>query len=239
MGSGALIDAAVGSKPPAGQRAGALAHILLRVAVAMTEREQLHELPGQVLIGRRGGILLPIQPEQHRGIGKHRHGQTAEVAATGPPERLVLPGQPPGPTHLGGRSRKVVMPKKGQLLAERFLDGHHAADPPRRQVRQLAANLLITLLPLVLRCTPVQRPNRVEGRDRSTSRAGVGRWIGSKNGRNVIAEADPIRHVDRRASCAEPGATEQARGCPPVSRLHGAEPAPQLFGSGEDGANHR
>ena len=107
-------------------------------------------------LGAVAEFFCPSSQNSIAGIGEHRQGESPEVATTGPPERLVLRGQPPGPTHLGGRSRKVVMPKKGQLLAERFLDGHHAADPPGRQARQLAANLLITLLPLVLGRTPVR-----------------------------------------------------------------------------------
>jgi hypothetical protein len=168
-----------------------------------------------------------------------REGEGPEVASARTPERFVLRGQPPGPAHLGGRGRKVVVPNKRQLLAEWFLHGDHAADPPGCQARQLAANLLITLVLLALGRTPTERRNRVERRDRGAPRTDVSRWIGTQNCRNVSGNADPIRHVNRRARSAESGAAQQSRRCPPVSRLHGAQPALELFGSGQDGTSRR
>ena len=46
----------VGADHPSGQRPGPGAYVVLGVAVAVAEREQLHEFAGQVFVGGLGGI---------------------------------------------------------------------------------------------------------------------------------------------------------------------------------------
>jgi hypothetical protein len=92
----------IGPDHPPGQRPGAGTHVVLGVAVAVPEREQLHELAGQVLIGRLGSVALAVQPPQHRRVGQHRVGQGAEVAEVQCAQLLILRGHVRRDPHLLG-----------------------------------------------------------------------------------------------------------------------------------------
>ena len=57
---------------PPGERAGLLAHVVLRVRIALgvggAEREQLHQLAGVVLVRRAPVVVDPGEPDQHRRV---------------------------------------------------------------------------------------------------------------------------------------------------------------------------
>ena len=68
-----------GVERPAGQGAGDLLDVLLRV-VADAQREQFHQLAGVVLVGL--GLVAPLQVEigHHGRVERHRFQERAEVA---------------------------------------------------------------------------------------------------------------------------------------------------------------
>ncbi len=69
----AEVDVAL-VRPPvvaeAGQRARILAHVVLAVAAARAEREQLHHLAAVVLVRRVLAVVGAVQPEQHRRVAR-------------------------------------------------------------------------------------------------------------------------------------------------------------------------
>ena len=134
---GTIIVWPVGPNDPAGQRAGTLAHIVFRVPVAMPEREELHELPRQVFVGRLGGTGLSVQPMHHRGVGQHGVSERAEIAERQAAQFMVLRRHVRGGCNLLGGGGKVVVPQQRQLLVNRLMDGYHAAQPPVRQLGHL------------------------------------------------------------------------------------------------------
>jgi hypothetical protein len=78
----------------------------------MAQCEQLHELTGEVFVGGLGGIGLPVQPAQHRGVGQHRIGQGAEIAERERAQFLILRGHLRRHPNLLRRGGKVVVPQQ-------------------------------------------------------------------------------------------------------------------------------
>ena len=52
---------------PAGKSAGRFLYVLFRV-IADAEREQLHQLPAEVLVGMSLPVRLSVEPEQQGGV---------------------------------------------------------------------------------------------------------------------------------------------------------------------------
>lgn len=74
----------------AGQRPRLLPHILLAVAAAGAEREELHQLAGVVLVRRPLRVLRPGEPEQHRRIARDLVQHRPERAERASAQQLVL-----------------------------------------------------------------------------------------------------------------------------------------------------
>ena len=136
---------AAGPNDPAGQCPGTAAHVVFGIPVAVPEREELHELPRQVLVGRLGGVGLSVQPMHHRGVGQHRVGQRTEIAQRQTAQFMVLRRHVRRDPHFLGRGGKVVVPQQRQLLMNRLMDRYHAAQPPMRQLGHLVGQLAIEL----------------------------------------------------------------------------------------------
>ena len=64
---------------PAREGSGLLAYVVLGVADARPEREELHHLARVVLVGRPLRVLVSGKPEEHRGIGGDREKQIVEA----------------------------------------------------------------------------------------------------------------------------------------------------------------
>ena len=69
-GAGRPVDLPAGEHPRAGL------HVVLGVS-ADAEREQLHQLAGEVLVRRLAGVALPVQPEDQGRVAQHRRGPAA------------------------------------------------------------------------------------------------------------------------------------------------------------------
>ena len=119
--------------------------------VADAEAEQLHHLAAEVLLGPRLGVVLAVEPHQHRRIAGHLHQEVAEVAERVLAEQLELPLRPAqrarlvrehlGALHgarLGGQlavgGGEVVVPEERHLLLQRTPRVHHAEHPALARV---------------------------------------------------------------------------------------------------------
>ena len=118
--------------PPAGQRAGGLAHVAL--VVAGREREELHELAGVVLVRR---VLVRVgerEEELHRRIARDLPQQAPEGA------HAVLAQHPVLAQHerrvLVARG-EVVVPEQRELLLQRPGRADHPVEPPQDVVAVL------------------------------------------------------------------------------------------------------
>ncbi len=210
---------AVGADDPSRQCPGPGAHVVLGVAVAVAEREQLHEFAGQVFVGGLGGIGLPVQPAQHRGVGEHRVRQGAEIAQRKGAQLLILRGHlRRGPDLLCGRG-KVVVPQQGQLFVDRLPDGDHAPQPPARQHALLLGQLAAELLARCLCRAFTRGARRRESGHRGGDRARVGVGVGAQHGVDVGRPVPGERSVDLRAGHPEPGPPQHAGSADPLRGL--------------------
>ena len=129
----AEVDVAAPAPPvvaEAGERARLLAHVPLAVAVALAEREELHELARVVLVRR---VLLVVdagEPDQHRRVGGDRVQEVAEVPEREPPQHAVLREHQLLRADAVVRGREPVVPDEGHPLDERAVRAHHPVEPP-------------------------------------------------------------------------------------------------------------
>ena len=84
----------IAHEPPAGQGAGGLLDVVLGV-MADAEREQLHQLAGQVLVGVVLGVVGRIEPDEQGRVAEHRAQELSERGAAERAEDLVLPAHQP------------------------------------------------------------------------------------------------------------------------------------------------
>ena len=117
---------------PARQGAGGLLDVVLGI-VADPEREQLHQLAGEVLVRVALRILLGVEPDQERRVAEHRVQQPAERAAAERAQRLVLPPHQRQVVDLEVAGGEVVVPHQRQPLGQRIRAEEHAVDPPAFQ----------------------------------------------------------------------------------------------------------
>jgi len=117
---------------PTGERARALADVLLRV-VADTHREQLHDLAREILVRRALDVVLRVEEIQHRGILRDRDRQIAQVAGRVPLEQLDLLAHLAVVAHLVFVRREMPVPQQRHLLLERMRRLQHPVRPPIAQ----------------------------------------------------------------------------------------------------------
>ena len=114
---------------PPGERAGGLAHILLGV-VAHTHREELHHLPGEVLVGRALHVHARIEVVEHRRIFGDRYRQVPEIAGRVALKHVDLQQHLPVVADLVLGRREVAVPEQRHLLFQRPAAIEHALGPP-------------------------------------------------------------------------------------------------------------
>src|SRR5438105_3438790 len=144
-------DVVVPVVAPAGELAGLLADVALRVAPAVgADREQLHQLPAVVLVRRILGVVGPGEPEQHRRVLRHLREQRRERAEPVLPKELVLPEDQ---ARVAGvlRGREPVVPDERHPLGKRAARPDHPVEPPELVVapgvvrRERAAVVVVRL----------------------------------------------------------------------------------------------
>ena len=93
--------------------------------VADAEREQLHQLAGEVLVGRLAGVALPVEPEDQRGVAHHRLAR-APRSRHGRRSRNVCccASISRAESHLLRAGRPVPVPEEDQLLGQLVVGGH-------------------------------------------------------------------------------------------------------------------
>jgi hypothetical protein len=226
----------VGADHPAGQRPSAVAHVGLGVAVAVAEREQLHEFAGEVLVGGPGGIALAVKPPQHGRVGEHRIGQRSEIAELERAQLLVLGGHVRREVDLSGRGGKVVVPQQRQLLVDGLLNGCHPAQPPARQVRHLIGERTVIAHARCRRGASTRRgAGRTQRRHRRRRCAGVRVGIAAQRLVEVRRPVSGSDRVDLYTGRPEPRSAQQAGSGDPSRRLSGHVYPPRGPGVGSHG----
>jgi hypothetical protein len=131
------LEAVVGPlRLEAGHGAGGLADVIL--AVALPQREQLHQLARVVLVRR---LLVGVgerEEQQHGRVDRDVAQQLGERAERAPPEQRVL-------AHHQRRvlvgDREVVVPEQGHLLHQGPRGADHPVQPPQGVVAPLVVRV--------------------------------------------------------------------------------------------------
>ena len=118
---------------PAGEGAGRLADVLLGVAAADAQGEQLHQLAGVVLVSLALDVAVGVEPDEHGGVLAHRLQERLELAQGLLAQRQVLLEHQAGADDLVDAGGEVVVPEQGELLAERVQAVQHGVQPPAAQ----------------------------------------------------------------------------------------------------------
>ena len=201
----------------AGQRAGLLAHVALRVAGAVAEREQLHQLAGVVLVRRALLALEPVQVEEHRRVLGHARDEPRERAEPGAAEHVVLADHQALRADGLVRGREPVVPDERHPLGQRSARAHHPVEPPEVVVPELVERE--EAVPVDLRRLPdeVVRSGREQMGDGAVEPARGERALLAGPGAEARAPEEPLglsgskvtrvdgqRHASRRPT-AGPG----------------------------------
>lgn len=132
-----LIEAEVGlalaplpRARPAGQSSGLLADIALGVAVALAEREELHQLPAVVLVRRVLAVVGPRQPDEHGGVRGDRDEQAVEATEGVAAQKSVLGEHQLLRADACVRRGEPVVPDECHALHERTAGSDHPVEPP-------------------------------------------------------------------------------------------------------------
>jgi hypothetical protein len=120
---------------PPGESARGLLDVLLAV-MALAEREELHQLAREVLVGLLLAARRVVEIDQHRGVAGDRSEQLAEIAQRVPAQKLVLPVQKLRGAHLLQARYEVVVPEERHLFAELLACGQKLRQPPGLQLER-------------------------------------------------------------------------------------------------------
>src|SRR5262249_39592225 len=115
---------------PARQRAGSLLHVGLG-EVADAEREELHQLAGQVLVGVPLAIARGVEIEKKGRLAYAGIEELAERRAAEGAERLVLLPQEADVVDLLDTGGEVIVPHQRELFGQWVRPEEHAEHPPR------------------------------------------------------------------------------------------------------------
>ena len=153
--------------PEAGERARLLADVVLGVAAAVAEREELHHLAAVVLVRRVLRVVAPVEPEEHRRVGGHAEQEVVERAEALVPEEIVLLEHQPLRADAVVRGREPVVPDERHPLDERPGGADHPVEPPEVVVapgvvrRERVSLLVVRRVPDELLATGIRQ--RVDG----------------------------------------------------------------------------
>ena len=115
---------------PAGEGAGLLADVLLGVAAAGAEREELHQLARVVLVGAPLRVVPPVQPDEHGRVLRDVTRSVSKSPRALLAEERVLVEHPLLRADAGVRGREPVVPDERHPLDELLVRAHHAVEPP-------------------------------------------------------------------------------------------------------------
>ncbi len=141
--------AGLGVEAPAGERAGGFLDVRFGVA-ALAQREELHHLAREVLVGRAPAVLHAVEIEHHRRILADGVQHDAEVAERVGAQHRVLRVHEARERHLGLRRDEMVVPEQRHPLGERRRRHEHLVHPPAAELQALARALLHERLALGL-----------------------------------------------------------------------------------------
>ena len=175
-----------------GQGPGLLAHVTLRVAGAVAEGEQLHQLAGVVLVRRALLALEPVEVQQHRGVLRHPRDEAGERAEPRPPEHVVLADHQPLRADGLVRRREPVVPDEGHSLRQRPARSHHPVEPPQMVVPELVEREQAVAVDLRRLADQVVRACREEMRDRAVEAARGERSLLARSRAEARAPEKPL-----------------------------------------------
>ena len=148
-----------------GQGPGLLAHVTLRVAGAVAQGEQLHQLAGVVLVRRALLALEAVEVQQHRGVLRHPRDEAGERAEPRPPEHVVLADHQALRADGLVRCREPVVPDERHSLRQRPARPHHPVEPPQVVVPELVEREQPVAVDLRRLADEVVRAGREQVRD--------------------------------------------------------------------------
>ncbi len=185
---------------PARQRPRRLGDIVFGV-VPLAQGEQLHDLPGKVLVRVLTPALRLVQPDQHRRVLAHRNEQPQPVARPLAPKQVVLSPHQVGVPDFLGTGGKVAVPEERHLFLEWPRAVRHPLQPPAAQLEDALA-LIHLLLPLQL--APLLRAGLAGGSVTfRPGRIGLGPLRIGSGIRNTFV-INKIRHRPRMAEGDQP-----------------------------------
>ena len=100
---------------PAGECAGALLDVLLRVA-ADAHREELQQLAAEVLVDAAFVVVVVVEPDDHGGVPGQLHKERSEAAKAVAPEHPYLVRQHLAVDHLRVTGGENAVPEQRRLL---------------------------------------------------------------------------------------------------------------------------
>ena len=113
---------------PSREGATALLDVVLGV-VPDAHREQLQQLPAEVLVDRSVVIVVVVQPEDHGRVLGHLDQQVLEPPEAVLPEHVDLNAERPGLVRLAVRGREYAVPEERDLLLQRTPGRDHPVEP--------------------------------------------------------------------------------------------------------------
>src|SRR5260221_2014323 len=126
----------VAIEAPSGESARGLLHVLLAVA-ALAQREQLHHLAREILVGRLLAFAHVFEIPQHRRILGHAVQHGGEVAESLAPQERVRPVHELARAHPLLAGGEVAGPDNRHSLWEPARRTDHLAQPPGAQLEAL------------------------------------------------------------------------------------------------------
>jgi hypothetical protein len=195
-------DAAHVVRRPARERPRRLADIGLGVRAAIrAEREQLHQLAREVLVGRARVVVLAVEPHEHRGVARHRDQQVAERAEPAAAEQVDVGVDEREVVHELVGDAEPVVPQQRDPFDQRMGGADHPVQPAEVVVLEhVAGGELGVELGVRGRPGERRRPGRAGERRHRAAQAERGERLGVTRARaEPGAPQQPLRlaHAER------------------------------------------
>lgn len=120
----------------AGQRASGGDNVVLRVLVH-SQREELHQLTSEVLVGCAHDVGVVVEVDDHRGMEDHRLDERLEAAGAHGTEQVVLLVHELRAVDLVVAGHEMPVPEQRELFLEGRRARAHAIDPPVLEIEDL------------------------------------------------------------------------------------------------------
>ena len=202
---------APGIDAPAGEGTRRFLHVLLAI-LPLAQREELHQLAREILVGTAFPVGRAVEIDHHRRIARHGTQKLAKVAQRVAPEQLVLPVHQLRRPHLLEARDEMVVPEERHLFRQGRRRREHLGKPPRLELEGLSKDFLPRCLALLL-AHIAEAPQRFERSARPLRRRrGRLRCRPSQETVGRLLAIEPAEGLDLGGACGEARAVEQVAG---------------------------